>query len=109
PTEQRMLDWHLLSELETLWTFSGDASLLASGSDDLSLWDAPHGRLMAVLEQPSWVTAMAFSPDSDLLATGHDDGVVRLWHVETRRLVRELPAHDHPVSALAFSADSGRL
>ena len=32
--------FHSLSDLETLWCFSPGARLLASGNDDLLLWDA---------------------------------------------------------------------
>ena len=107
--ERQMLDWHLLSDLETLWVFSSGATLLASGSDDLSLWDVGRGRLLTVLEQPSWVTAVAFSPDAALLATGHDDGIVRLWDLRRRCLARTLDGHGRSISALAFSADGARL
>jgi WD40 repeat protein len=105
----QVLDWHLLSELEMTWAFSGDARLLASGSDDLSFWDVPRGRLLSMGELPSWVTALGFSRDGSLLATGHDDGAVRLWDVRGQRLIRELDRHDRPVSAVVFSSDGERL
>src|SRR5262249_52806360 len=38
-TGQPLLRQHL-SDVETLWVFSSDGRLLASASDDLSLWDA---------------------------------------------------------------------
>jgi WD40 repeat protein len=100
---------HHLSEVETLWVFDAEAKLLASASDDLSIWDAATGRRVATLPQPSWVTTVAFSPPGNLVATGHDDGQVRLWDIPSRRLLRELPAHTHPVSALAFRRDGKAL
>src|SRR5581483_8045951 len=101
--------WHFLSDLETLWTFRDDARVLASGSDDLSLWDVDTGGLLTALSLPSWATALAFGRDSTFVATGHDDGVVRLWNVVTREQVGEFRRHDRPVSALAFSPDGTRL
>jgi WD40 repeat protein len=94
-----------LSDLETLWTFSSQAQLLASASDDLALWNVATGELLAGITQPSWVTAVAFSPDQSQIATGHDDHMVRLWDVASRQLIRELPGHQLPVSALAFRPD----
>ena len=68
----RQLAWHYLSELEMLWAFSDNARWLASASEELSLWDVATGKLCAELPQPCWVTALAFSSDSSLIATGHD-------------------------------------
>jgi WD40 repeat protein len=101
----RQLRQTLLSDLETLWHFSPDALWLASASDDVTLWDAADGSQIATIQQLSWVTALAFSPDKSILATGHDDGRVRLWNTDTQSLISELTQHQQPVSALAFSAD----
>jgi WD40 repeat protein len=64
----------------------------------------------------SWVTAVAFSRDQSLLATGQDDGHVHIWDLEHRKALGEVGRHqsrnrDEPcsVSALAFSADGSRL
>src|SRR5437870_4462653 len=35
----RLLGRHFLSDLETLWVFSPNAELVASGSDDLVVWE----------------------------------------------------------------------
>jgi WD40 repeat protein len=109
PDTGRQLGWTCLSALETLWGFSPDARLLASASDDLSLWDPGAGELLTGLPQPSWVTALAFDRDPTAVATGHDDGTVRLWDTAGRQFVREFHGHQLPVSALAFSPDGGRL
>ena len=57
---------------------------------------------LAFRPQEAWVTALAFRADGRLLATGHDDGTVRLWEVRRRRPLRAWEAHHRPVSALAF-------
>ncbi len=106
---RRQIEWHLLSELENLWAFSRDARVLASASDELSLWDVPTGQLQAVLPQPSWVTALALRGDAGLVATGHEDGLVCLWDAANDEQLHELRGHRGPVSALAFSADGTRL
>jgi WD40 repeat protein len=100
---------HFLSDLETLWTFSPDARLLGSASDELSLWEVASGQFLRSLAQPSWVTALAFRGDGRFVATGHDDGLVRLWEIHNGQLVQELARHERPISALAFSPQGGRL
>ncbi len=81
------LSWHSPSDLEDLWCISNDARVLASASNDLSVWDASSGNLLSALPQAVWVTALAFAPDPAFLATGHDDGIVRYWDASTHQLV----------------------
>jgi WD40 repeat protein len=54
------------------------------------------------------VTALTFSPDDTLLATGDVKGVVRFWNVDTGRVVRTFSAHTAAIKSVAFSPD-GRL
>jgi WD40 repeat protein len=98
-----------LSDVETLWSFGQDARWLASASDDLSLWDIPSGELRLSFAQPSWVTALGFRPDGKLLASGHDNGVARIWSVPSGQLVNDLRGHKGPLSAVVFSPDGLQL
>ena len=53
---------------------------------------------------------MAFSPDGKTLASGSDDGTVRLWDVATgRQIGAPLNGHTGPVSSVAFSPDGKTL
>lgn len=108
-TTGRQLEWHALSDLETVWAFSRDGRVLASASDDLTAWDASDGELLTVLAQPSWVTALAFLNDPGFVVTGHDDGVLRCWDVPGHHLTAELRHHGKPISALAISPESRLL
>lgn len=101
-------DGHLLkrtylSDLETLWCFSPNAKLLASGNDDLLLWDVTSGQLLQRIEQKAWLTALAFSPNGAILTTGHDDGTVKFWDATTQKLLGEVKGHPSAVSAIAIS------
>jgi WD40 repeat protein len=101
----KLLARHFLSDLETLWCFGPGATLLASGNDDLIIWDVSTGQLLGRLAQPSWVTAIAFSADGKTLASGHDNGTVQFWDVPTQRFVGTIQAcpRSAPVSAIAFA------
>lgn len=60
-------------------------------------------------ELPSYVTALAFSPDgSQLAVASFDSPDIRIWDLETRE-VRRLKGHEAFVSALAFTPDGKRL
>ena len=72
----RQKDWNFLTELETIWTFNNIGSRVAAAGQEVTVWDALTGALLSEWDQPSWVTALAFSPSSTNLATGHDDGAV---------------------------------
>jgi len=100
---------YFLIDLETSWAFSPQAKLLAAACDELIVWEVATRQMLARIEVPSWVTSIAFHPSQILVATGHDDGVVRLWNPAEEELVAELSEHSLAVSALAFDADGNRL
>ena len=64
--------------------------------------------------RPAKVTRVAFHPRSLVVAIGYDDGWVMICRVTDAAeiLVRSMPdsdAKDRAISALAWSADGGRL
>ena len=112
------------------------STLVTAGAHEVRLWDArtlkPLGRLRdgkrpydgleygsqseaeaAAAKRPAGPTysyqAVAFSPDSRLLATAGDDGTVRLWDVATRKLRGRMTGHSGKVVDVAFSPDGETL
>ena len=64
--------------------FSPDGKLVAlSGDSGLTLWDTASGRPVRSLTQRPYFTANAFSEDGRMMVTGHKDGIVRIWDIET--------------------------
>jgi WD40 repeat protein len=53
------------------------------------------------------VSAVAFSPDGTLLATGDDNGTIKLWNVATGKLVsaKSAPSTISGIGAIAFAPD----
>jgi eukaryotic-like serine/threonine-protein kinase len=94
---------------------SPDAQWLASGGAGqvVNLWDAATGELRFRLKgHAEPVTALAFSPDSQTLASGSSDerSTLKLWNVRTHEELSTLRVErGNWVTSLAFSPDGRTL
>ncbi|KNC54213.1 uncharacterized protein AMSG_12309 [Thecamonas trahens ATCC 50062] len=75
--------------------------LVTAGQDDLLIfWDVidmhHHSQFK---ERTSEVTALAYDPSSDMLVTGHENGDMALWNIETGATIR-VDAHSNTVTCL---------
>jgi WD40 repeat protein len=57
----------------------------------------------------SSVTCIRFSPDDALIATGAEDGEVRIWDAETGECLHQITAHAGTVTGIGWLPDGARL
>jgi WD40 repeat protein len=89
--------------------FSLDGKWIASASREgaIEVWDTTTGKLHSRYDYGLWALALAFSPDSRLLAVGgglftEQEAVIRIVDLNGHEQT-SLPAHSLSVYALAFS------
>lgn len=76
----------------------------------MRLWDVKTGKSLNKLEGfKNGIRSVAFSPDSQILASGSDDWVVRLWDIQTGRCLQSFEGHADRVRSVAFSLDGKTL
>jgi WD40 repeat protein/serine/threonine protein kinase len=100
--------------------FSSDGKLLATGNGncdpdsgspppanslgELKLFDlATKSEVIKFPQQSACVTAIAFSHDDQILASGHDDGTIVLWNLNGQRTATLPTSHRSRIIGLHFS------
>ena len=68
-----------------------------------------HARIFTMTGHEADIKALAVSRDGRWIASGSDDGTVRVWTASTGQAVATLRGHDAAVLSVAFSPDSTRL
>ncbi|HEX2869435.1 MAG TPA: hypothetical protein VHO03_20495 [Ignavibacteriales bacterium] len=100
--------------------FSHDGSLLATShyyygsstniTSEIKLWEAPFDFYGSYIHgNYKNITAMAFSPNDQLLAGGCEDGTVCVWDVKTKALLQTIMGVSGQINALEFSPDGNFL
>jgi len=94
--------------------------LAAAGDSIVPVWDVEIGQLVTWI-RPTFINdgsskstfAVAFSPDSRLLATGIKDGLVQIWDVASNEELTRIPVdpihHYTPINTLEFSPNGNWL
>jgi WD40 repeat protein len=105
-------------------SFSSDGRLLASGSADVvKLWDLTSGQDIRPSESRACVNSysflwgyrhtsslLIFLPGDNLLLSGcPDDGIVKIWNVNSEGMSQEWPIGQNNVGPIAFSPDGRRV
>ncbi len=89
--------------------WSPDGRLVATGAENVILWDAVTMRKVATLEHSSYVWSLVFSSDGRWLVSTHGDGAVLVWDMVERRRAANFNQHSSRVDDVAFAPDGKRI
>jgi len=104
------------------FAISPDGLSVATGTADgfVELWKFSNGKLRTdlkyqnddelLLHENGKITALAFSPDFETLASADSTGMIKVWRIQTGNCVRTYPsAHHGAITKMEFSADGNGL
>ncbi len=57
----------------------------------------------------SWIKSVAFSPDGTKIVSGDRDGIIKLWDVETGKLIKTFTGHYSNVESISISSDGKKI
>jgi WD40 repeat protein len=97
-----------LDEVHAL-AWSPTSQRVASGADNLQVWDALSGAHIQKFPARGGVEAVAWSPDGKYLASGNGDGTVTVWEVATGKQLLIYSGHVHTVPSLDVARTHPRL
>ena len=86
-------------------TFKRDGTVIKEVEDALHRSLQAHRLLLTIPHGGS----LALSPDGSQIATGGEDGMIRIWEADTGEQITALSAHSSRVTDLSFSPDGQRL
>ncbi len=93
------------------FTPDGQSLLTAEAGNRLQTWQRNGWRRTQVTLIVGWsaIRALAYSPDGNILVTGHSDGSILFWDVASGELRFWLAGHPKTITSLAFDRTGSRL
>jgi WD40 repeat protein len=95
--------------VNSLAVFSDSQKLrVVSASRDCTVrvWDALTGAQLRTIHHEQAVNCVAFSRDGELIVSGSDYGIIRVWDTPTATLQLVWNGHNEKVHSVTFSSDS---
>ena len=101
--EKRLHRWHAHhGSVHGIAFLDRDRRILSGGYDgELAAWDA-QGRQLHRISAGSPILAMTVSEPDNTVITGHADGSVGVWQLDSLQPRRRLPVHEGAVRAVAY-------
>jgi eukaryotic-like serine/threonine-protein kinase len=85
--------------------YSPDGRMVATGSEEIIVWDAATHAKLARFTYKDIVTSLVFTSDSRQLISAHGSGAVLVWDIAEKVLAADFAQHCGPVRAVSFSPD----
>lgn len=97
-------------DLVTSVAFSADGKRIVSVDGTVKVWDiATEEPVLTLKGHDGGVGCLAFSPDSQQVASGSGDKTVKVWNAVTGREMLTLKWHTSAVKCVAYSPDGKRI
>ncbi len=90
---------------ELVLTPNGQRILSLGDDKTLRTWNLTDGSSLQVMQQPTTVLRVAVSADSARAAVACEDGIVRIWELETGQQLQSLAGHTGAVLGVGYLAD----
>ncbi|RIK31134.1 MAG: hypothetical protein DCC56_02790 [Anaerolineae bacterium] len=105
--------------LASTWLIPTNNDRITDSKGVIILWNVLTGEKITVLDghlnptetefaDTNSITALAFSPDGNLLASGAKDNTIVIWNVQDGSQLKVLEGHTGAINSLSFSSD-GKL
>ncbi|KAJ8581601.1 WD40 repeat-like protein [Rhizopogon salebrosus TDB-379] len=88
----------------------GEQQIMTCSYDgSLQVWDLQSGKRIRNdwRDEESDVNTIALSLDGKKVASGSDDGAVRLWDIDTRKVIAKWTGHKGRISSVCWNRDQG--
>lgn len=89
--------------------FSSRHVVSAAYDRTIKVWDLNKGYCNNTIIFPSNCNALSFSMDGQTICSGHVDGNLRLWDIQTGKLLSEVAAHSLAITSISLSRNGNTI
>lgn len=122
--ERKRLKEPLREHFGSVWALDIRDNLFVSGSEDgsVKIWRIDENKSILTLEDPQnkdssencfyidrHINAVVLSPDKQIVVSGGDDKSIKLWDINTGKLLTSIKGHDREVWSVTFSPNGEDL
>lgn len=108
--QRAMLDKLEFAVSDLTFDAAGTQVAVVGFNSDLTIYDIARNRKLETLICPcNDMTAIALSPDGSTLAAAGRNGILRVWHYQTRNKIRDFQPHSKRIHDIVFSNDGEQV
>jgi WD40 repeat protein len=105
----KLIEEHPHAGWAAAWSPNGESFAIDSGNN-IDLISVGRGEVTATLRgHRDWVLTISWSPDGQRIASGSQDGTMRIWDARRRAPIRTLRTGAWAIDCVAWSPDGGLL